>query len=208
MDPPAYEEIARSSDKAEFSRWDTKNATHLSIREEVGASRSQHVAALVEKMLPQIRERAKHGLSRTTLLILPSDQANCSKRGQLVGYAHGEEPILIQLDGLYDGTQFWTQQEALELLRQQTLEAVSGNVPTIDVEKGPAFLDRPPAPQTKTSFWSRKQSTIRERVLPKQARPPVTVDVELDQANFRAENAFGLFETLRGRAVVLTIEVR
>lgn len=125
-----------------------------------------------------------------------------------MGYAHGEEPILIQLDGLYDGTQFWTQQEALELLRQQTLDAVSGNVPTIDVEEGPAFLERPPAPQTKTSFWNRKKSTVRGCVLPKPARPPVTVDVELDQANFRAENAFGLFETLRGRAVVLTIEVR
>jgi hypothetical protein len=75
MDPPAYEEIASSSDDKEgFSRWDTKSPTHLSIREEVGASRSQHVAALVEKILPQIRERAKHGLSRTTLLIMPSDQ--------------------------------------------------------------------------------------------------------------------------------------
>lgn len=71
MDPPAYEEIA-----SEKGIWDgdAKTTYHINIREEVGASRSQHVAVLVSKLMPQIRERAKHGLSKSTLLILPSDQ--------------------------------------------------------------------------------------------------------------------------------------
>jgi hypothetical protein len=125
----------------------------------------------------------------------------------LVGYAHGDEPILIQLDGLYDGTQFWTQQEALDLLRQQTLEAVSGHVPAMRDEEPPAALQRPP-PQAKVSCWGRKQSKApEERLITKPVRPPVIVSVELDQAHFRAENAYGLFETLRGQAVALTIEV-
>lgn len=126
----------------------------------------------------------------------------------MVGYTQGEDPILIQLDGRYDGMQFWTQEEALELLRQQTLEAVSGDVPNAQFEEEPISWKRP-APQTRASFWSRKQSkTPEQRPPPKPVRSPVTVNVELDQASFRTENAYGLFGTLRAQAVVLSIDVR
>ena len=69
--PPPYEETDSASDQ----KYDTKLATqHLSIRDEVGASRSQHVAALVEELLPQVRRRARSGLSRSMFILLPSGQ--------------------------------------------------------------------------------------------------------------------------------------
>jgi hypothetical protein len=72
--PPSYEESTFYGQSFGNEKTDSKGLKRFSIREEVGASRSQHVAALVEKVLPEIRERAKSGLSKTTLLLLPSDQ--------------------------------------------------------------------------------------------------------------------------------------
>lgn len=77
---------------------------------------------------------------------------------------------------------------------------------------GPAIaepLPPRPEPQPKSSFWSRKQSKAPEpRPVAKQSEPPVTVDVEMDQVNFRTETEYGLYETIRGRAVLVTVDVR
>ena len=71
MDPPAYEEVA--------TRTDGKRVVQrLLIRDELGISRRQHVKALVDRLLPQLRERATMGLSRSPLLVLPSDQGTHS----------------------------------------------------------------------------------------------------------------------------------
>lgn len=74
-EPPSYDDIvSECNTKTVLWDSDSKVPHTLSIREEVGVSRAQHVAVLVSKLLPQIRERAKSGLSKTTLLIIPSDQ--------------------------------------------------------------------------------------------------------------------------------------
>lgn len=70
-EPPPYDEAAKHDSKSEESR---EEFQHFSICEEVGISRAQHVAALVSKLIPMIRDRAKAGLSRSVFLILPSDQ--------------------------------------------------------------------------------------------------------------------------------------
>lgn len=73
--PPSYEDaLSESNSKHRYHDVDSKVPQRFSIRDEVGSSRAQHVAALISKVLPQIRERAKSGLSKTTLLLLPSDQ--------------------------------------------------------------------------------------------------------------------------------------
>ena len=74
-DPPSYEESASEyGHPVGDYKADSKVLQRFSILEEVGASRAQHVAAIVSKLLPQIRDRAKRGLSKSTLLLLPSDQ--------------------------------------------------------------------------------------------------------------------------------------
>ena len=76
-EPPSYEESTSSFFVDE--KGDSKSLQRFSIREEVALSRSQHVAALVSKLLPQIRERAKSGLSKSTLFLMPSDQGQCCR---------------------------------------------------------------------------------------------------------------------------------
>jgi hypothetical protein len=76
--PPTYDEStleeSRQYDEKNVSK-DERGPRIFSIREEVGQSRSQHVNLLISKLLPHIRERAKQGLSRTRLLLLPSGQS-------------------------------------------------------------------------------------------------------------------------------------
>lgn len=74
MDPPAYETIdSTREERAEILDPYAKIATRLSLRDELHVSRLQHVAALVVQLLPHIRARARQGLSKTLLLVLPSD---------------------------------------------------------------------------------------------------------------------------------------
>ena len=133
--------------------------------------------------------------------------AETSSRGQLVGFAEDDRPILIQLEGKYDSTQFWSQQEALDLLRDQTLAAVAGDVPSPQPIVEP--LHERPAQQTRSSFWSRKSSQVAapSKPVPK-LKSPVSVEVQSEQANFRTETEYGLYETVRGRTVLLVVDVR
>ena len=74
-EPPSYEEAASTVNQIyRDEKLESKGMKRFSIREEVVASRSQHVAALVSRILPHVRERAQSGLSRSMLLLLPSDQ--------------------------------------------------------------------------------------------------------------------------------------
>ena len=99
-EPPPYEDVSfdLNDGKDALRPNDTKNPgpQRLSIREEVGASRSQHVATLVSKILPQIRERAESGLSKTTLLLLPM-KGECLMRvnGTLKDTRHDQRSILL-----------------------------------------------------------------------------------------------------------------
>jgi hypothetical protein len=135
-----------------------------------------------------------------------------TRKGELVGFPDDETPIMIQLEGRHDILEFWMQSEALGLLQGQMLAAVSDGLPPPEPVPEPALPPRAPAP-AKGSFFGRKQSKTAEPapLPPKRmelVKAPVTVEVQLDDVHFRTENDFGLYETLRGRAVILTVEAR
>ena len=134
-------------------------------------------------------------------------RTDSSRKGQLVGYSEDHIPTLIQLEGLYDTLEFWMQQEALDQLHSQMLVSLSDNVQT-HVERQ-SLPERPTAPVAKPSFFGRKPSKAMETTpVPKPGPAPVTVNVQLDEAYFRTENEYGLYETLRGRCVLVEVDVR
>ncbi|EME81508.1 uncharacterized protein MYCFIDRAFT_176788 [Pseudocercospora fijiensis CIRAD86] len=175
--------------------WDSgSKAPHaLSIREEIGASRWQHVAALVSKLLPQV---------------LTADIAlrpNVSSKGELVGFAEDDRPVLVQLEGDFDDSPFWTQQEALDLLRQQMYAEVAGDATSSAVEEA---LPQRAVPQSKSSwFGGRKQIKAAATKVTVAPKCLVRVEVELETVNFRTVTEYGLCETMRGRGVLLTVHV-
>ena len=136
-------------------------------------------------------------------------EPDCTRRkGQLVGYPEDEIPTLIQLESEHDTLEFWIQQEALEQLRTQLLEAISDHVPSFPIRQPLPERQVPPS-ATKSSLFNRRQNKAPEGKAPsKTVKLPVTVDAQLDDVHFRTETKFGLYETLRGRGVLVTVEVR
>ncbi|TKA60872.1 hypothetical protein B0A55_10666 [Friedmanniomyces simplex] len=200
--PPSYESAPGWENREQ--KPESKLTHRFSIREEVGISRSQHVTAVVAKLLPHIKNRARGGLSKSTLLLLPSDQ-DSSRKGELVGYSGEELPVLVQLEGEQDTIEFWSQPEALDLLRGQVLAAISDTLPTPPVNS--PLVPKEPLPR-KTSFFGRKPGkSSGTRTAPPPVKAPVAIEVHLDDVFFRTETEYGLYQTLSGGAVVLTVEV-
>ncbi|KAK5685295.1 hypothetical protein LTS10_003373 [Elasticomyces elasticus] len=201
MDPPSYEESTEERGHQE-KHHNRKIPQRFSIREEVGAFRAQHVISVVAKLLPFVQNRARGGYSKSMLLLLPSDQ-DCSRRGELVGYAEDEVPVLVQLEDAGDTVEFWRQSEALDLLRSQMMTAVS---PT-STDHLPPLPTRPSLPPAvrKTSLFGRRP--VKPPEVQTVLKAPVTVDVKMEDVFFRTENEYGLYQTLCGRAVLLTVEV-
>lgn len=146
---------------------------------------------------------------QSCILIQPTD---AGRKGVLVGFPDDDAPTMIQFEGRQNSTQFWTQDEALYDLRIQLLRAVSDGMPVELTREQPREALPPPPPPAKKSSWFGRKSAAKasEIVQPIHSVPttrPFKVDVQLDEANFRSETEYGLYETLRARVVVAIVEV-
>jgi hypothetical protein len=74
-EPPSYEESTPGDRKSTERKGDRKPPQPWNIREQVVLSRSQHVASIVAHIGGHVRERALQGLSKTTMVLIPSDQS-------------------------------------------------------------------------------------------------------------------------------------
>ncbi|KXL44885.1 MAG: hypothetical protein FE78DRAFT_91103 [Acidomyces sp. 'richmondensis'] len=203
--PPSYEEIASEHRKIFADGRDPKTPQRFSIREEVDASRERHVAAIVTKLVPLIRGRAKSGLSKSKLILFPSDQ-ECSRKGELIGFSDAEIPIIIQLESRHDTTEFWMQKEALGQLQDKILAAILDISPPPMPERLQPKRDSLP---NKPSFFGRKKDRVlgqNSNLQPSKAT--VIVEVKQDEIYFRKQSEFGLLETGAGNVVVLSIDVQ
>jgi len=73
-EPPSYEDSTSGYAASPADKYDSKTPQAWSIREQVGLSRSQHVALIVLQIVNHIEDRALQGLSKNTLVLVPSDQ--------------------------------------------------------------------------------------------------------------------------------------
>lgn len=127
----------------------------------------------------------------------------------MVGFPDDDVPTIIQFEGRQNGTQFWSQDEALHELQVQLRNAVSDGRPVETLQPPKADNRPPPAPPKKSSWFGRKASKTPESLQEEQpAVSPVMVDVRLDELHFRSETEYGLYETLRARVVMATVDVR
>jgi hypothetical protein len=128
-----------------------------------------------------------------------------------VGFPDDDDPTMIQFEGRQNGTQFWTQDEALRELQVQLQNAISEGAPAQTMRRHTGHTTNlpPPPPPRKTSWFGRKASKMPESVQEMQcAASPDVVDVRLDELHFRSETEYGLYETLRARVVLVTVDVR
>jgi hypothetical protein len=128
-----------------------------------------------------------------------------------VGFPDGDDPTMIQFEGRQNGTQFWTQDEALRELQAQLQSAISDGVPAESMRRRTDHTTNlPPLPPPRKTLWfGRKASKMPEPAQEVQnATSPDMVDVRLDELHFRSETEYGLYETLRARVVLATVDVR
>lgn len=124
-----------------------------------------------------------------------------------MGFVEDEAPLMIQLEGRHDVSEFWQQQEAVALLQEQTLNAVSDSMVLPPVQ-APLPPREQPVPANKRSlFGSRSKLPQVEQSPPSVQMPPVTVSVKMEEMYFRTETAYGLMETLRRNALLLAVQV-
>jgi hypothetical protein len=129
----------------------------------------------------------------------------------VVGFPEGDDPTMIQFEGRQNGTQFWTQDEALRELQVQLQNAISDGVPAETVRRRTdhTTYPPPPAPPRKSSWFSRKASKTPDSVPQVQNATSLDiVSVRLDELHFRSETEYGLYETLRARVVLATVDFR
>lgn len=75
--PPAYNTIVSDDwHIAKSEKLASSSEQRWNIREAVSASRKNHVEAIVEQLLPEIKARAQQGHSKTELVLIPSDEGN------------------------------------------------------------------------------------------------------------------------------------
>jgi len=127
----------------------------------------------------------------------------------MVGFPDDDVPTIIQFEGRQNGTQFWSQDEALHELQVQLRNAVSDGRPVETAQRPQEHIAPLPPPPKKSSWFGRKAAKAPEPL--QEGRPaesPVMVDVRLDELHFRSETEYGLYETLRARVVLATVDVR
>ena len=100
------------------------------------------------------------------------------------------------------------QQEARDELQRQMRSAGSDTVGASMASPSMPHRSVAPAP-AKLSFFCRKQAKAPiMKNSPEPAEASVSVDVQLDEVHFRWETEYGLYETLRGRCVLVSVILR
>jgi hypothetical protein len=115
-----------------------------------------------------------------------------------------EEVVLVQLEGIIDSNEFWTQHEAQDELQKLLYFELAGEMPTTPLEQRQPSATKKPS---KSSWFGRKANQlIDENPVAAPHKPPVVVNVQLKDVHFRIANDYGLYETTRAQAVLVTVE--
>jgi len=134
--------------------------------------------------------------------------AETARKGVLVSYIEDDALVAIQLEGSQNNIAFWSQEAAVSELQAQ-LFGILGDSRAIHQElpERPILKEAPPR---KSLWFGRKSSKAPEPGLVPQTKheAAVKVDVQLDEASFRSETEYGLFETLRARVVMAWVDCR
>lgn len=180
---------------------------------------------------PHLQASALSGLSRTTLLLIPSNisslqpqpfspdprandkgsQAADTFPGEsVVGFSSAENLSLVRLHGAENTLEFWRQEAVIRHLDSQLKDDLrrGGHRILGDVKEGESFE---PRERTRIEPLAKKANlrSVEWRFAKEEILGPgeVSVGVELKEVCLRVENAMGLFETRGGKAIVIRVEV-
>lgn len=133
---------------------------------------------------------------------------DAARKGTLVSYLEDDAIVPIQLEGSQNNIAFWSQEEAIQELQSQLLSILAGSKPIPkELPERPVLAPEPPR---KSSWFGRKASKAPEPFVVHQTpwKATAKVEVQLEEASFRSETEYGLFETLRARVIMAWVNCR
>jgi hypothetical protein len=112
--------------------------------------------------------------------------------------------VLVQLESPIDSNEFWTQHEAQDELQKLLFSELAGELPANSLERQkPPSTKKPP----RSSWFGRKASQTTDDIpIAAPHKPSVAVNVQLKDVHFRSANDYGLYETSRAQAILVTVE--
>ena len=172
-------------------------------------------ALLTSHILPHIQTSALAGLSKTNLLLIPSNVSSLQPSHNphsldglsattfpgetLVGFPSPETPTLIRLHKPEDRLEFWRQPailQELEVLLQHALRAQGHHVQASEGTGGNSGALSP-----RHTDW---RTPVQGNSL---AKGEARAKVEIVEICLRLESAMGLYETRSGKAIAVEIEI-
>lgn len=206
-----------------------------SLLQSVNNTRGLKIRTLISTQIhPHLQTSALSGLSKTTLLLIPSNITSLQPRPfspvnpdsgandtgsesadtfpgeSVIGFSSAENLSLVRLHGAENMLEFWRQEAVIRELDSQLKDDLrrGGHSIVGDVKEGVSSeqLEGPSraALTKKMSFRKAEWKLAKEEVL---SPGEVSVGVEFKEVSLRVENEMGLFETRCGKAIVIRVEV-
>ncbi|KAF2835654.1 hypothetical protein M501DRAFT_941589 [Patellaria atrata CBS 101060] len=231
---PSYEDSIRSEDsKTPSSIAHQRRPDGQDLVNHLTNVRGQHLSKLIdERILPLLEQQALYGIARTTIALVPSDLeqidpalsegksypiTRCHPSAaplELVSLSEGENVHQIQLQGQLNGVGFWTQPGVVDSL-ENMLRICLASSSRLHASSAPlnSAQVQPPTLPPRRNFFSKKSSS--SSPVARQFSQPSTGDekkhlvvrASLEDLCFRTLSAFGLYDTVTGRGVVLRVEI-
>lgn len=213
---PSYDEVTKLA-------YQDDRPSGQRLIDQLTAVRSEHTRRIAdEHICPSIKRRAEDGLSKTTVVLIPSnlDISRTPNAIEIVDFhGHEEEVEQVQLEGNLNRLEFWRQPGVIKELRYvleerlsaspilrefgqkstQVQEPAAASIPT---QKKRGFLGRSNSKQT-SDITSTPDSASSRQI------PSVSIDVKvaLEEICMRTVSDFGLYETVTQAVVVIKVDV-
>lgn len=217
-EPPSYDEVT----KLAYAYQDDRAGGQRLI-DQLTAVRAEHTRRIAEeKICPSIQSRAEHGLSKSTIVLIPSnlDIARTSDALEIVDF-HGQEEEIeqVQLEGNLNRLEFWRQPVVIKELQYVLEDRLSASPILRDFapKETPVQESTPLSvpSQKRRGFFDRRSSKQAGNTTPKPdpipvSQPPastIEVKVTLEDICLRTLTDFGLYETVTQPVVVVKVDI-
>lgn len=241
--PYSSEQLPRYSEHAlpNYTESSTTTAQHSPFSpflHSVNKTRTSNIRNLLSThILPHLYDSARAGLSKTTLVFIPSNVSSLQPQpfsssaiaddgpfgaaaaaaaadifpGEtIIGFPSAENLHLIRLHGAENTVDFWRQEAVIRDLNSQLRDELerSGHRVVVDKVTGRGGIVKSAAER---EILARRESFRNAQWISgkQKAVGPGEVDigVECREVSLRVENEIGLFETRSGKAVIVRVEV-
>lgn len=199
----------------------------------VNKTRTSNIRNLLStQILPHLYDSARAGLSKTTLVFIPSNVSSLQPKPlspyalvtndgpfgpaadkfpdeTIIGFPSAENLHLIRLHGAENTVDFWRQEAVIRDLNNQLNDELERNGHRVVVDEVAGGISANSAAEREILARRESLRNVQWMSIKQKKVGPGEVDigVECREVSLRVENEIGLFETRSGNAIIVRVEV-